>query len=42
MHVADRVLDGTRTRPVELATVGRLAGPNYARTADSLFEMIRP
>ena len=42
MHVADRVLDGTRTRPDELAAVGRLAGSHYARTADSLFEMIRP
>ena len=42
MHVADRVLDGTRTRPEELAAVGRLAGANYARTADSLFEMVRP
>ena len=42
MHVADRVLDGTRTRPEELAAVGRLAGANYARTAGSLFAMVRP
>jgi flavin reductase (DIM6/NTAB) family NADH-FMN oxidoreductase RutF len=42
IHVADRVLDGTRILPAELRAVGRLAGSGYARTGDSLFELSRP
>ena len=41
-HVADRVLDGTRIDAAELRAIGRLAGSSYARTADSLFELVRP
>lgn len=41
-HVADRVLDGTRIDAAELRAIGRLAGSSYARTADVLFEMVRP
>lgn len=41
-HIADRVLDGTRIRPHELAAIGRLAGSGYATTTDGFFELHRP
>ena len=41
-HVAERVLDGTRITASELKSIGRLAGPGYARTSPGLFDMPRP
>jgi flavin reductase (DIM6/NTAB) family NADH-FMN oxidoreductase RutF len=42
LHVAERVLDGTRIRPDELRAVGRMAGSGYTTTVDGFFEMVRP
>ncbi len=42
IHVAERVLDGTRVIPSELRAVGRMAGSGYTRTVDGYFEMPRP
>lgn len=42
IHVAERVLDGTRVLPAELRAVGRMAGAGYTRTVDGYFEMQRP
>lgn len=41
IHVADRVLDGTRIRQDELRAVGRHAGSWYSNATD-LFEIHRP
>ena len=42
IHVATRILDGTRILPGELRAVGRMAGAGYTRTVDGYFEMDRP
>ena len=42
MHLAERVLDGTRVLPEELKAVGRLAGSGYTTVVDGYFEMDRP
>lgn len=39
IHVADRVLDGTRIRHDQLRAVGRIAGETYVTTADAMFEV---
>ncbi|NNC80393.1 MAG: flavin reductase family protein [Acidimicrobiales bacterium] len=42
IHVADRVLDGTRIRPDLLRSIGRMAGSGYTKTGDGLFQLERP
>lgn len=41
VHVADRVLDGTRVDQVELAAIGRHAGAWYSNATD-MFDIPRP